>query len=167
MPEQHQAASPHGDRPTLSHRLFLAVTWILKGLLRLGVPKGPMVLLTVRGRKSGQPRTTPVDLFEGKGRSFLVSTHRQESSNWVRNLRAAGEGIVSRGHSRRPINVVELAPDEAGKVLKEVLSPRLAMPLRGFVLRRTFSVRPDAPLSDFVTAASSHPVFEISPPRAA
>ena len=52
-------------------------------------------------------------------------------------------------------------------MLKEVLSPRLAMPLRGFVLRRTFSVLPDAPLSDFVTAASNHPVFEIVPPRAA
>jgi hypothetical protein len=42
---------------------------------------GPMVLLTVSGRKSGKPRTTPVDLFERNGRSFLVSTHRQESSN--------------------------------------------------------------------------------------
>lgn len=72
--------------------MFLAVTWILKGLLRIGLPMGPMVLLTVRGRKSGQPRTTPVDLFEGNGRSFLVSTHRQESCNWVRNLRAAREG---------------------------------------------------------------------------
>lgn len=128
---------------------------------------GPMVLLTVRGRKSGQPRTTPVDLFEGKGRSFLVSTHRQESSNWVRNLRAAGEGVISRGHSYRPITVVELPPEVAGQVLKDVLSPRLAMPLRRFVLRRTFSVSPDAPQGDFVTAANSHPVFEIVAPRAA
>jgi deazaflavin-dependent oxidoreductase (nitroreductase family) len=165
MLDQHQAASSHERRPTLSHRLFLAVTWILKGLLRVGVPIGPMVLLTVRGRKSGQPRTTPVDLFQGNGRSFLVSTHRQESSNWVRNLRTAGEGVISRGHSRRPIAVVELAPDDAGKVLKDVLGRRLGMPLRGFVLRRTFSVPPDAPLADFVAAAASHPVFEIVPPR--
>lgn len=166
MSSQPQASS-HGDRPTLSHRLFLAVTWILKGLLRVGVPMGPMVLLTVRGRKSGQPRTTPVDLFEGNGRSFLVSTHREESSNWVRNLRAAGEGVISRGWSHRPITVVELPPEVAGQVLKDVLSPRLAMPLRGFVLRRTFSVPPEAPLADFVAAAASHPVFEITPSRAA
>ena len=163
MPDQRQAASSHEGRPTLSHRLFLAVTWILKGLLRIGLPMGPMVLLTVRGRKSGQPRTTPVDLFEGSGRSYLVSTHRQESSNWVRNLRSAGEGVITRGHTRRPIAVVELAPDDAGRVLKDVLGRRLAMPLRGFVLRRTFSVPPDAPLPDFVAAASSHPVFEIVP----
>lgn len=167
VPAPNQGASSHEGRPTLSHRLFLSVTWILKGLLRIGVPMGPMVLLTVRGRKSGQPRTTPVDLFEGSGRSFLVSTHRQESSNWVRNLRTAGEGVISRGHSRRSIAVVELAPDDAGKVLKDVLGRRLAMPLRGFVLRRTFSVPPDAPLSEFIAAANSHPVFEIIPPRVA
>jgi deazaflavin-dependent oxidoreductase (nitroreductase family) len=122
---------------------------------------GPMMLLTVRGRKSGEPRTTPVDLFEKDGRSFLVSTHRQESSNWVRNLRAAGEGVLQRGHNLRPIRVVELPAEAAGTVLKEVLAPRLALPLRGFVLRRTFSVPRDAPLADFVEAAWSHPVFEI------
>lgn len=160
MPAPHEAASPR-QGPALAHRLFLAVTWILKALLRVGLPMGPMVLLTVRGRKSGQPRTTPVDLFERNGRSFLVSTHRQESSNWVRNLRTAGEGVLSRGRSRRSITVVELAPDTAGTVLKEVLGPRLALPLRGFVLRRTFSVPPDAPLADFIAAARSHPVFEI------
>jgi len=53
MSAPQQAASPHRD-PTLAHRIFLAVTWILKGLLRVGLPMGPMVLLTVRGRKSGE-----------------------------------------------------------------------------------------------------------------
>jgi hypothetical protein len=75
MSASHQAASPD-QGPTLPHRLFLVVTWILKGLLRAGLPMGPMVLLTVRGPKSGQPRITPVDVFERNGRSFLVSTHR-------------------------------------------------------------------------------------------
>lgn len=164
MSASHQAASHH-QGPTLAHRLFLAVTWIFKGLLRAGLPMGPMVLLTVRGRKSGEPRTTPVDLFEGNGRSFLVSTHRQESSNWVRNLRTAGEGVLGRGRTRQPITVVELPPEAAGPVLKEVLGPRLASPLRGFVLRRTFSAPPDAPLAAFIDAARNHPVFEIVPTR--
>ena len=156
-------ASPH-QGPGISHTLFLAVTWIIKGLLRAGIPMGPMVLLTVRGRRSGAPRTTPVDLFGRGGRSFLISTHRQESSNWVRNLRTAGEGVLTRGRSRRAITVVELTPDAAGRVLKDVLGPRLASPLAGFVLRRTFSVPPDAPLEDFVSAARSHPVFELVSP---
>jgi len=164
MSASHHAASPH-QGPTLAHRIFLAVTWIIKGLLRAGFPMGPMLLLTVRGRKSGEPRTTPVDRFESNGRSFLVSTHRQESSNWVRNLRAAGEGVLSRGRNRQPIAVVELTPEDAGPVLRDVLGPRLAAPLRGFVLRRTFSVPPHAPLAAFVDAARSHPVFEIVPAR--
>ena len=95
-------ASPH-QGPSIQHTLFLAVTWFIKGLLRAGIPMGPMILLTVRGRKSGKARTTRVDLFERGGRGFLVSTHRQESSNWVRNLRAAGEGVLTRGWSRRAI----------------------------------------------------------------
>lgn len=160
---QGDNASRH-QGPGVPHVLFLGVTWIIKGLLRAGIPMGPMVLLTVRGRKSGEPRTTPVDLFERGGRSFLVSTHRQESSNWVRNLRAAGNGVVTRGWSRRAITVVELPPDGAGRVLKEVLGPRLASPVRGFVLRRTFAVPPDAPLEDFIRAARSHPVFELVSP---
>jgi hypothetical protein len=55
------------------------------------IPMGPLILLTVRGRKSGKPRT-PVDLFERSGRSFLVSAHRQRAP-MMRNLRTAGEGV--------------------------------------------------------------------------
>src|SRR5262249_46349088 len=149
---KRESASSH-HRPSIPHTLFLGVTWIIKGVLRVGIPLGPMVLLTVRGRRSGEARTTPVDLFERGGRHFLVSTHRQESSNWVRNLRAAGQGVLTRGRARRTITVVELSPDAAGRVLKEVLGPRLASPVTGFVLRRTFSVPAGAPLEDYISAA--------------
>ena len=37
---------------------------IVRGALRIGMPMGPMILLTVRGRKTGLPRTTHVGLFE-------------------------------------------------------------------------------------------------------
>jgi deazaflavin-dependent oxidoreductase (nitroreductase family) len=164
-PQQALDKQP-AHKQSIPHTLFLTATWLLKGLLRLGIPMGPMILLTVKGRKSGKLRTTPVDLFRRGDRSYLVSTHRQESSNWVKNLREAGEGTLTRGWNRRAIKVVELAPDAAGKVLKEVLGPRLASPLGGVVLRRTFSVRPDAPLDQFISAARSHPVFEIVTPAA-
>lgn len=140
---------------------MVLIAWIIKGLLRAGVPMGPLILLTVRGRKTGQLRATPVDLFERDGRSYLVSTHGEESSNWVRNLRAAGEGVLTRGGNRRAIRVVELTPDAAGPVLKDVVGPRLALPVRGFVLRRTLGVVPGAALDEFLSAARVHPVFEI------
>lgn len=157
------SASAPGSEP----RSQIFSRWIIKALLRTGLPLGPIVFLTVRGRRSGKPRTTPVDLFEKGGRSFLVSAPRQESSNWVRNLRVAGEGVLQRGRSRRAIAVVELPPEAAGALLKDVLGPRLALPLRGFVPRRTFSVPPDAALPAVVEAAHSHPVFEIIPTLAA
>ena len=97
---------PPKHSPSIPHTLFLAATWVLKGLLRLGIPMGPMILLTVRGRKSGMLRTTPVDLFQRGERSFMVSTHRQESSNWVKNVRQAGEGTLTRGWSKQTIKVV-------------------------------------------------------------
>lgn len=58
-------------------------------LLRAGVNMGKMTLLTVRWRKSGQPRTTPVMLTEQNGQRWLVSSCGQV--NWVCNLRAAGD----------------------------------------------------------------------------
>ena len=109
--------------------LELVGTWIIKRLLRAGVPMGPMILLTVRGRATGQPRTTPVDLLERNGRRWLVATHGGASSNWVRNLRAAGEGILTRGRRRQAVTAVELFPEAAGPVLKEVLGLAWRRPL--------------------------------------
>jgi len=154
-------ASAH-ERQSIPHILFLGVTWILKGLLRVGIPMGPMILLTVRGRKSGKLRTTPVDLFQRGDRSFLVSTHRQESSNWVRNLRAAGEGTLTRGWNRRAIKAVELAPDAAGEVLKEVLGPRLASAMGGIVLRRTFLYHQMLPLMSSSARPEAIPCSRLS-----
>ena len=72
-------------------RLMPIFSWGIKMLLHLGVRLtsfGPMLLLTVRGRKTGKPRTLPVDLHEHEGRRFLIATHGVGS--WVYNLRAGG-----------------------------------------------------------------------------
>ncbi len=136
---------------------------VVKVLLRAGVPirilGNPVFLLTVRGRTTGQPRTTLVDLYEGDGRSFLVASHGE--SDWVRNLRAAGEGTLRRGGSLRAFTAVVLTPEAAGSVLKEVLGPRLSDARQGFVLRRALGVAPDASLEDFIHLAGRCPVFEL------
>jgi deazaflavin-dependent oxidoreductase (nitroreductase family) len=131
-------------------------------LLRRGIRLGPMMLLTVRGRLTGRLRTNPVDLFEDDGRQWLVSTHGVGDSNWVRNLRAAGGGTLARGSRRYSFTAVELSQREAGFVLRDVVGPRLARPVAGFVLRRTLRVRGDASADDFVRTAEQHPVFELA-----
>src|SRR5215813_6058119 len=79
---------------------------IVRPLLAAGVPMGPDVLLTVRGRKSGLPRTTPVTLCEYAGRRGLISPFGE--TDWARNLRAAGEATISRGRWQEAVAAVEL-----------------------------------------------------------
>lgn len=139
--------------------LMRAPNPIIKSLLRLGIPIGPMILLTVRGRKTGQPRTTPVGLFELDGRRYLFSTFGE--SNWVRNIRAAGEAILSCGRHREKIAVVELTPVEAAPVLKDAFVPYLASPFGRMMLSSRYHVTSDTTLSEFITVAQRHPVFKL------
>jgi deazaflavin-dependent oxidoreductase (nitroreductase family) len=151
---------------TIGHALVVIISRIIRLLLRADVPVtilgNPIFLLTVRGRTTGQPRSFPVDLYEHNGRRFLVASHGE--GDWVRNLRAAGEGTLRRGRRQQAFTAVELTPAAAGLVLKEVLGARLASP-NGFVLRQGLGVAPDATLDDFVNAAQRCPVFELGAPR--
>jgi deazaflavin-dependent oxidoreductase (nitroreductase family) len=156
------AAGPHSHSHGPVQRTVLrAVTTVIRGLLRLGVRFGPMMMLTVPGRTTGLPRTNPVDLFQQAGRSWLVATHTGGAS-WVRNLRAAGTGELSRGRTRLNFTAVELPHDEAAVMLRDVIGPRLARPLAGFVLRQAIDVAPDAPLADFAQVSTNHPVFALT-----
>jgi hypothetical protein len=68
-------------------------TTILTVLLRAGLPFGSLTLLSVRGRKSGKIYTIPVALVERSGTRWLVAAFGEVS--WVRNLRAAGQAVLS------------------------------------------------------------------------
>ena len=140
-------------------RFMPVISWGIKLLLRLGVRLtifGPMMLLTVRGRKTGKPRSVPVDLHECNGRRFLIATHGE--GNWVFNLRVAGEGILSLGRSRQAFTAWELTPEVAGPVIKDVLGPLLASQgVRGSVLRQHLGVTSNSSLNDFINVARPCP----------
>ena len=133
---QAGASRPHGGPGSAVRGV---VSRVIRLLLGLGIRLGPMVLLTVRGRSSGTPRTSPVDLFERDGRYWLVATHDANAS-WVHNVRAAGEGTLSRGRRRCTFTASELSQPDAGTVFKEVLGSRIARPVAGLVLRQTLVV---------------------------
>ncbi len=132
---------------------------VVRGLLHLGVPMGPMTLLTVRGRKTGQPRTTAVAIVEHDGKRYLGAAFGVTS--WVRNLRATREGTLKHGRRSEAITVVELAPREAAPILKESLASA-----RSF-LRRYFDATPDSPVEDFEREALRHPIFQVNKSDAA
>src|SRR3954451_19678517 len=75
-------------------------------LLRAGVPMGPNALLTIRGRKSGLPRTTPVAIIDHAGRRWVWSPWGEV--HWVRNLRAAGTATITVGGKAERVRATEL-----------------------------------------------------------
>ena len=127
-------------------------------LLRAGLPlvgpglvigNYPMYLLTVRGRKSGQPRTIPIVIHEQNGKRYLASPYG--IVDWVRNLRAAGEAILTRGRRAETVNARELPKGEAALVLRADIKRN--------PFARYFGVTADSSLEEFERAAISHPVF--------
>ncbi len=85
-------------------------------LQRRGVPIGTMHLLTVRGRKSGRPRTTPVSPLTVDGHRYIVGGYAQ--GDWVKNARAAGEAVLSRGKRQEHVSLVELPEEDRVPVLR-------------------------------------------------
>lgn len=119
---------------------------------------GPVTLLTVRGRKTGKLRRNPVGLFKHGGQRYLFSTFGDV--NWVRNLRSAKRATVRQRWRKHTVIPVELSRAEAAVVLKETVAPAF-QGLGGMIFGEHFSLKPDAPLSEFVEEAERHPVFEL------
>jgi deazaflavin-dependent oxidoreductase (nitroreductase family) len=113
----------------------------------------------VPGRKSGLPRTTPVALGEGDGQRWLVANFGEV--DWVRNLRAAGRGTLTRGHHSEEVFSMELPPALAAPLLRQSLAA--APP----PIRKNFGVKPDSSLEDLEREVERHPVFQILPVREA
>jgi deazaflavin-dependent oxidoreductase (nitroreductase family) len=92
---------------------------IVAGLTRSGLSVYGSRVLEVRGRKSGEWRQTPVNLLRHEGSEYLVAPcgHTQ----WVKNLRASGEGRLRVGRRTQSFRAVELSPDEATAVLRAYL----------------------------------------------
>ena len=143
------------DRPPLPVRL---VDPIVRRLLRIGFPMGPNTLLTVRGRKSGLPRSAGVALMEIDGRRWVISAYG--NVHWTRNLRAAGEAVIRvRGRDER-VWAVELSPVQAVAFFRDVLTPHIrAMPPHLRVVSWVFA---RDILADPEGSAARRPVFELT-----
>lgn len=90
-------------------------------LQRLNVPTGTIHVLTVPGRKSGTMRSTPVSTLTVAGTRYVVGG--MADADWVRNVRAAGWGILAYRRTRERVTLVELPVRERAAILHEF--PRL------------------------------------------
>ena len=127
--------------------------WILRG----GAFLGPNALLTVRGRKSGELRTTPVALVEIGGRRWVIGTFGEV--NWVRNLRAAGTATLSAGKRREEVRARELTIEEGAQFFRDVLTPYVRRLRVGSLLLALLGAREI--LDDPEASARKRPVFEL------
>jgi deazaflavin-dependent oxidoreductase (nitroreductase family) len=96
------------------NKAFIATT-------RLGLPvfgKEKPVVLTVPGRKSGRPRSTPVTPMLVDGKRYVVEGF--PGADWAANARAAGNATLQQGRNpTEQVRVVELPPDEARPLLRQ------------------------------------------------
>lgn len=83
---------------------------------KLGVPAGPSQILTVPGRRSGQPRSTPMTPFRHDGALYTVAGY--PGADWAANARAAGTGVLRRGRRSRRVRIVELTAEQSRPVLR-------------------------------------------------
>jgi deazaflavin-dependent oxidoreductase (nitroreductase family) len=129
-----------------------AANVLVTALLRWGVGPPRTYLLTVPGRRTGLPRSTPVTLVEERGGRWLVAPYGEVA--WVKNARAAGQITLSRGKREETMAITEAGLDEAAPVLKAYVRD---VP----ITRPFFDARPDADLAAFKDEALRHPVFRI------
>ena len=131
-----------------------AVNGLVRPLARLGLTGPRTYLLTVPGRTTGRPWSTPVSIVAEGGERWLVAPSGERS--WVKNARAAGAVELRRGRHRQRYLVDELDPSDSVPVLRRYYA--LARVTRPF-----FDVTPASPEADWIAEAPSHPVFRLRP----
>ena len=129
---------------------------IVAALTRAGISVWGSRVLEVRGRRSGEPHRNPVNLLTFEGQRYLVAPRGH--TQWVRNLRASGEGRLLLGRRGERFTATELTDDEKPPLLRAYLE-RWKMEVGVFF----GGVGPDSPGEELRRIAPDHPVFRIAP----
>ena len=126
------------------------------GLTGLGVSVWGSRVLEVRGRTSGEPRRTPVNLLTVADATYLVSPRGE--TQWVRNVRAAGGNLDLLLGRRRTRYVAAEVPDADKVPLLRAYLQRWKAEVGVFF----DGVGPDAPDEAIAAVAHKHPVFRLA-----
>jgi deazaflavin-dependent oxidoreductase (nitroreductase family) len=127
---------------------------VVRRLVRAGASAWGARELRLVGRTSGQVRTTVVNLLELDGRHYLVAP--RGTTEWVRNLRAAGQGELRTGRRVTSFTAVEVADADKIPVLLAYLDRW------GFEVGRFFDgITAESGPADLARIAPDFPVFEV------
>jgi deazaflavin-dependent oxidoreductase (nitroreductase family) len=132
------------------------VNRMMIGLQKLGVSFGPVVL-TVPGRKTGKPRSTPVTPMTVDGHRYVVGG--LPGGDWAANARVAGEATLHQGRRAERVRIVEMPVEEARPLLR-------AFPIEvptgvGFMKNAGLVTGPNP--DEFEALAGRCPVFRLDP----
>jgi deazaflavin-dependent oxidoreductase (nitroreductase family) len=123
-------------------------------LTRMGISVWGSRELRVRGRTTGEWRTTPVNLLTVDGEQYLVAP--RGITQWVRNLRVAGSGELRVGKHTDRFRATEVADTDKGAILRAYLK-RWKAEVGVFF----DGVSADSPDADLQRIAPDHPVFRL------
>ncbi len=117
------------------------INFVMQSFVRLGLGPKHTYLLTVQGRKSGKPYTTPVTLMENQSGRWLVAPY--------------GQVILARGMSSEKVSIAEVEPEEGAHVLQKyiVLEP---------ITRPYFNAKVGSPWEVFQAETARHPMFRLT-----
>ncbi len=124
-------------------------------LTRLGISLRGSRLLAVRGRTSGEWRQTPVNPLTLAGQRYLVAP--RGTTQWVRNLRVSGVGVLRIGRTDERFRAVEVPDEEKPPILCAYLQHWKSETGKFFAVSS-----PDAPDDELRRIAPDHPVFRIT-----
>jgi deazaflavin-dependent oxidoreductase (nitroreductase family) len=148
---------PHYRQPgPLTRRIMNPFVLVL---MRLGISVWGSRILEVRGRRSGSPRRTPVNLLEVDGRQYLVSPRGE--GQWVRNVRADGGRLALLLGRRREERIAEELPDTEKSAILRAYLRKWKMEVGVFF----DGVSADSAEEDLRRIAPDHPVFLLSPAK--
>jgi deazaflavin-dependent oxidoreductase (nitroreductase family) len=146
-------AQAHYNRPNWIDRHLMMPA--VAGFTRLGLSVWGSRVLEVRGRKTGEPRRVPVNLLTFEGEQYLVAPRGE--TQWVRNLRAAGDGVLILGRRRQAFTAVELADADKPPLLRAYLKRWKAEV--GVFFDGVSATSPDDAVDRI---APRHPIFRLS-----
>ena len=143
-------AMPAFRPPTAIERVFNRFFGFLVGL---GIGPKHNYLLQVRGRKSGNLYSTPMDLLEMDGKRFLVAPRGR--TQWVRNAEAAEEVTLKKGGFRQNFRLRAISDAEKPELLKAYLDRFKT------TVQRYFHLPAGSDVQALAGIASNYPVFEL------
>jgi deazaflavin-dependent oxidoreductase (nitroreductase family) len=123
-------------------------------MTRAGIGVYGSRVLEVPGRRSGEPRHTPVNLLRFEGNQYLVAPRGH--TQWVKNLRASGSGRLLLGRRADPFTATEVVDADKPPLLRAYLK-RWKWEVGAFF----GGVGPESSDADLLAIAPDHPVFRV------